>query len=144
MIKFIFVSIILFYIVYLFLGILFCIGNYSKFNIKFWIKLIISWFVFIIDYLFFFLIMFKWTIWYIYHIVHDILLGFTLSESYTDTDLNKPFDEFFEDENEDSETKYYKSQEDFYDEKNFELVHFETSLFYLRVIQFVRFFYLIC
>ena len=139
MIKLIWISLLSFYISFILLGFFICARNYSKINIKIIQQLILSWFVFFVDFLLFLKIFFKWTIIYIYNIIHDIWLGLNLSDDYTETDLNRPVEEFFEDD----DNEHYHDQMDIYDEKDFELFNFETSLFYVRVLQFIRFFYLI-
>ena len=133
--------IIFFYGSFIFLGLYFCSDYFLKFdlnllsNTNFIKKLILSWFVFCIDYFYFFRTIFIGIVWYIYHIYLDLLIGNTLTSRYTITDLNRP-EPAFEDDFVDEEMPVVE-------EKDFELPDFEYFYLVLRFWQIFRKSYLI-
>lgn len=127
-----------FYGLFIFLNLIFCIERFINIDqllkLNFWLKLFLSWFVFLIDYFYFLRSFIIWFFWIIYQLYYDIKIGSILTSSYTDTDLNKVPDFYDNDGTEEKET---------IPEKDFDLVHFEFVYFYLRILSILRFFYLI-
>ena len=136
-------SIFIFYIIFLIFAIILLLKiiaiNY--FNI---FRIIIRYFIFIFDYIYFCYNIFKSIFINFYYYAIDIINGQYLSNEYTDTDLD--YESIFIEEPEFSE-EYFEELSEFEDEleifkKEFDLINFEYIYINIRVLSYVRFLFL--